>query len=44
LGRSFQRAFKYRDESNVNGVAGRGLSECQKCLRGSAFLDAMTIR
>jgi len=44
LGTSFQRAFKYRDESNVNGGAARGLNECRKCLRGNTFLDAMTIR
>jgi hypothetical protein len=44
LGTSFQRAFKYRDESNVNGATARGLNECRKCLRGSAFLNAMTIR
>jgi hypothetical protein len=44
LGTSFQRAFKYRDESNVNGVAGRGLNECRKWLRGKAFRNAMTIR
>jgi hypothetical protein len=44
LGRSFQRAFKYRDESNVNGGAAHGLNECKKRLCGSAFVNSMTIR
>jgi hypothetical protein len=44
LGTSFQRAFKYRDESKVNGGAVRGLHECKKRLRGNAFLKSMTIR
>jgi hypothetical protein len=44
LGTSFQRAFKYRDESKVNGGAVRGLHDCKKRLRGSAFIGSMIIR
>jgi hypothetical protein len=44
LGGSFQRAFKYRDESNVNDAALCGMNEYEKSLRRSAFLNAMTIR